>query len=94
MPKSPTSRSASARPARRAPPKRQRAPAPPVQDTTIEDDNADVEARIYRAVFESVMSQRLKPGTKLPEAPLCELFGVSRSVVRKVLQKLAHDHIV
>ena len=34
------------------------------------------------------------PGTKLPEGSLCELFGVSRSVVRKVLQKLAHDHIV
>ena len=40
------------------------------------------------------MSQRLAPGTKLPEATLCELFGVGRSVVRKVLQKLAHDHIV
>jgi DNA-binding GntR family transcriptional regulator len=93
MPKSSPSRSTSARPARRAPPPRQRTPAPPVEDSA-EGDSADVEARIYRAVFESVMSQRLKPGTKLPEAPLCELFGVSRSVVRKVLQKLAHDHIV
>lgn len=54
----------------------------------------DVETRIYRAVFDGVMSQRLAPGTKLPEAPLCELFGVSRAVVRKVLQRLAHDHIV
>lgn len=54
----------------------------------------DVETRIYRAVFDSVMSQRLAPGTKLPEAGLCSLFGVSRSVVRKVLQRLAHDHIV
>lgn len=58
------------------------------------EDSADIEARIYQAIFDSVMSQRLKPGTKLPEAPLCELFKVSRSVVRKVLQKLAHDHIV
>jgi DNA-binding GntR family transcriptional regulator len=57
-------------------------------------DGEDVETRIYRAVFDSVMAQRLLPGTKLPEAALCELFGVSRSVVRKVLQKLAHDHIV
>lgn len=57
-------------------------------------DGGDTETRIYRAVFDSVMSQRLLPGTKLPEAALCELFGVSRSVVRKVLQKLAHDHIV
>jgi DNA-binding GntR family transcriptional regulator len=54
----------------------------------------DVESRMYRSIFESVMSQRLTPGTKLPEAALCELFGVGRSVVRKVLQRLAHDHIV
>lgn len=57
-------------------------------------EGEDVETRIFRAVFDSVMAQRLVPGTKLPEAGLCELFGVSRSVVRKVLQKLAHDHIV
>lgn len=54
----------------------------------------DIEARIYRAVFEGVTHQRLAPGTKLPEASLCELFGVSRALVRKVLQRLAHDHIV
>lgn len=66
-----------------------------VEDTLLKnDESGDVEERIYRAVFDSVMSQRLKPGTKLPEAPLCELFGVSRSVVRKVLQKLEHEHIV
>ena len=58
------------------------------------DEGDDIESRIYRAVFESVMSQRLTPGTKLPEGSLCELFGASRSVVRKVLQRLAHDHIV
>lgn len=40
------------------------------------------------------MSQRLTPGTKLPESSLCEIFGVARSLVRKVLQRLAHDHIV
>jgi len=54
----------------------------------------DVEERIYRSVFDGVMNQRLAPGTKLPEAALCELFQVSRSVVRKVLQRLAHDRIV
>lgn len=54
----------------------------------------DCEALIYNTIFESVMNQRLKPGTKLPEASLCELFGASRASVRKVLQSLAHDHIV
>ncbi|HET7792647.1 MAG TPA: GntR family transcriptional regulator [Rhizobacter sp.] len=55
---------------------------------------SDIEQRIYQSVFEGVLTQRLTPGTKLPEAALCELFAVSRSVVRKVLQRLAHDHIV
>jgi DNA-binding GntR family transcriptional regulator len=61
-----------------------RPPAPRGDDAT----------RIYRQIFESVMSQRLTPGTKLPEVALCELFGVGRTLIRKVLQELAHDHIV
>lgn len=52
------------------------------------------ESRIYHAVFDSVMNQRIAPGTKLPEQALCELFDVNRATVRKVLQRLAHDHIV
>lgn len=50
--------------------------------------------RIYQTVFESVMSQRLTPGTKLPEAALCKLFDAGRTTIQKALQKLAHDHIV
>jgi len=56
--------------------------------------DADMERRICEAVYESVMSQRLTPGTKLPEAAICDLFGVSRSVARKALQRLAHEHVV
>lgn len=69
-----------------------RAAAKPVAAEKPAED--DVESRIYRAVLESVLSRRLKPGTKLPEAGLCELFGTSRSVVRRVLQRLARDHVV
>jgi len=58
------------------------------------DRQEDVVCRIYQTVFDSVMSQRLTPGTKLPEAALSALFGVGRAVVQKALQKLAHDHIV
>jgi len=68
------------------------APAAPAQGEA--GDGLSIEQRIYQAVFESVMSQRLTPGTKLPEAALCELFGVTRSVARKALQRLAHDHVV
>ena len=54
----------------------------------------DIEQRIYQTVFDSVLNQRLTPGTKLPEPALCELFNVSRAVIRKVLQRLEHDRIV
>ena len=55
---------------------------------------SDADKRIYKAIFDAVRSQQLRPGTKLTENSLSELFGVSRTIVRKALQKLAHEHIV
>ncbi|MBU0587391.1 MAG: GntR family transcriptional regulator [Gammaproteobacteria bacterium] len=55
---------------------------------------ASIEDRIYQSIFEGVMSQRLAPGTKLPEASLCEIFDTSRPTVRQALKRLAHDSIV
>jgi DNA-binding GntR family transcriptional regulator len=52
------------------------------------------ESRIHASIFDSVMSHRLLPGTRLPEAALSDLFGVSRTIVRQVLRRLAHEHIV
>ncbi|MDR5827515.1 GntR family transcriptional regulator [Caballeronia sp. LP006] len=58
-------------------------------------DKADAaDMRIYRSIFDGVLSRRLAPGTKLPEPELCELFGVGRAVVRRALEKLAYDGIV
>ncbi|NIA55834.1 GntR family transcriptional regulator [Massilia sp. TW-1] len=53
-----------------------------------------VDERIYRAVVSAVMSHRLPPGTRLGEADFCALYDVSRTTVRKALQRLAHDHII
>ncbi|MDR5821925.1 MULTISPECIES: GntR family transcriptional regulator [unclassified Caballeronia] len=55
---------------------------------------ASADARIYRSIFEGVLSRKLTPGTKLPEPELCALFGVGRAVVRRALEKLAYDGIV
>ncbi|WP_229487883.1 GntR family transcriptional regulator [Pseudoduganella lutea] len=55
---------------------------------------AAIDVRIYNAVVNAVMSHKLPPGTRLGEAEFCELYGVSRTTVRKALQRLAHDHIV
>ncbi|MFO1349761.1 MAG: GntR family transcriptional regulator [Gammaproteobacteria bacterium] len=49
---------------------------------------------IYDAVYDAIMDHRLPPGTKLTEAAFCDFFGVSRTVVRKALVRLAHDGMV
>ena len=54
----------------------------------------DVDTRLYQAIFDGVLNHRLTPGTKLPEPELCQLFGVGRAVVRRVLERLAHEGIV
>ncbi|MCU5781721.1 GntR family transcriptional regulator [Alcanivorax balearicus MACL04] len=48
---------------------------------------------IYDSIYQAVLTQRLPPGSKLPEVALSELFGVSRSIVRKALTRLASDHV-
>lgn len=53
-----------------------------------------IDMRIYKAVVTAVMSHRLPPGTHLGEADFCALYQVSRTTVRKALQRLAHDHII
>jgi DNA-binding GntR family transcriptional regulator len=58
------------------------------------DGDGDVDARLYQSIFDGVLNRRLAPGTKLPEPELCQLFGVGRAVVRRVLEKLAYDGIV
>ncbi|GEN25317.1 transcriptional regulator [Halomonas cupida] len=49
---------------------------------------------IVRQVRRAVLMQRLPPGSRLPEVTLGEVFGVSRSVVRKALTRLASEHVV
>jgi DNA-binding GntR family transcriptional regulator len=50
----------------------------------------DIHARIYKAIVE----HRLQPGTKLTEERIAELFSVSRTQVRGVLQRLAVEQLV
>jgi DNA-binding GntR family transcriptional regulator len=58
------------------------------------DSAQDVDTRLYQAIFDGVLNHRLTPGTKLPEPELCQLFGVGRAVVRRVLERLAYEGIV
>lgn len=49
---------------------------------------------IVEMIRQAVLTQRLPPGTRLPEITLGDIFGVSRSVVRKALTRLASDHVI
>jgi len=49
---------------------------------------------IYEEIYEAILDHRLPPGTKLTEDSIGEIFGVSRTVVRKALFRLAHENIV
>lgn len=49
---------------------------------------------IYRCLKEEIVSFKLKPGQSIGENMLCERFGVSRTPIRSVLQRLSNDALV
>lgn len=49
---------------------------------------------IHDELFQAIFDHRLPPGTALPEDGLAAAFGVSRTVVRKALIRLAGEKLV
>ena len=49
---------------------------------------------IYRSISEAIIEHRLKPGARLREDALADVFGISRTGIRKVLQRLALEQLV
>lgn len=49
---------------------------------------------IHRGVVTAILEHRLRPGTKLGEDELGQIYGASRTIVRAALQSLAADGIV
>jgi DNA-binding GntR family transcriptional regulator len=49
---------------------------------------------IYGRIYDAIVEHRLLPGTKLSEERVAELFSVSRTQVRGVLQRLAVEQLV
>jgi len=57
-------------------------------------DLTDKDEPIYQALMNAIVEHQLPPGSKLPEEALAEVFGVSRTGIRKVLQRLAAVQMV
>lgn len=56
-------------------------------------NGADTE-RAYERIWAAIMDHSLPPGTRLVEDKLCEIFGIGRTRIRQVLQRLAHERVV
>lgn len=72
-------------------PVKRRASVKEGKDSKEGDERHEV---IYRAVSDAIVEQRLKPGARLREDALAEVFGISRTGIRKILQRLALEQLV
>lgn len=52
-------------------------------------DREEREHFIWQSLLTAIVEHQLPPGSKLPEEALAEVFGVSRTGIRKVLTRLA-----
>ena len=57
-------------------------------------DGKTKDIQIYQSISDAILGYRLAPGAKLPEDSLAETFGVSRTIIRKVLLNLTHSGLV
>lgn len=57
-------------------------------------ERANVQDDIYERIYTAIVEHRLHPGTKLAEERLAEIFTVSRTRIREVLARLAHEQVV
>jgi DNA-binding GntR family transcriptional regulator len=51
-------------------------------------------AAIYERIWTAIAERKLRPGTRLKEEQLSEIFGVSRARIRQALSALEHDGLV
>src|SRR6201991_295016 len=51
-------------------------------------------ADVYERIWNAIMDHSLPPETRLVEERLCEIFGLGRTRLRQVLQRLAHEQVV
>src|SRR5207253_4399225 len=56
-------------------------------------NGADV-AAVYERIWTAIIDHSLPPETRLVEKHLCEIFGMGRTRLRQVLQRLAHERVV
>jgi len=67
---------------------------PPRAEMTLGDSHRALNDQVRDALRDAILRGRFKPGDRLIEGRLAELFGVSRNPVREALRALASEGIV
>jgi DNA-binding GntR family transcriptional regulator len=65
----------------------------PGRSSRVAKDGIDT-AQVHEAIWSAIVDHSLPPETRLVESELCEIFGVGRTRMRQVLQRLAHERVV
>lgn len=55
---------------------------------------ADVVEKVYQQVREMAVEYRFRPGERINEVELAQVFGVSRTPIRQALSRLVHEEFV
>lgn len=76
-----------------------RKPSKPKAPAALEGErllkrNGNSDAVIHQDLYMAIIDHRIPPGTPLLEDSLGTVFGVSRTIIRKVLQRLSHERLV
>lgn len=68
----------------------------PVQnhDLALSRDDLTLSSRLVSAMRQAIIAGRLEPGRHLKERELCDMFQVSRSLVREAIQTLAAEELI
>jgi len=71
-------------------------PSPNLSIYVTADESKSItrDEKIFRELLQAIIDRRLRPGTRLPEDSLGEAFNVSRTTIRKALQKLAQQRLI
>ncbi|KAF1023828.1 MAG: hypothetical protein GAK30_00194 [Paracidovorax wautersii] len=56
--------------------------------------DAATDDHIREAIYDAILDHKLPAGTRLVEAPLCEAFGVTRPILRRVFLRLSHERVI
>ena len=57
-------------------------------------EDLGLKERIYTGIRDKIFTLAFAPGEKLPEQKLAEEFGVSRTLVREAIRRLAWEGLI